>query len=135
MGSVTSVVVARENPICEVIKMEETYFCLICGRRHKPYEGLIYTEHLNWAVKSKEEAKEGFYKAHPMFLKILDDFESFLPETEFYLKTHEAKALASYFRTFPIEFYEDRVVIKFGRLTIHAIYEDGDVDEKTRSGS
>ena len=135
MESVISMVAARENPICEVIEMEKTYFCLICGRRHKPYEGVIYTEHINWAVKSQEEAKEGFYKAHPLFLKILDEFESFLPETEFYLKPHEAKALASYFRTFPLEFHDDRVVIRFGRLTIHAIYEEGGVNENSCSGS
>jgi len=105
--------------------MEDIYFCLICGRRHKPYEGIIYTEHLVWGVSSKEEAREAYYKAHPIFLKILDDFKDLLPETEFYLKASEAKALASYFRTFPLEFYDDRVIIKFGRLTIHAIFEEG----------
>jgi hypothetical protein len=50
---------------------EKKYFCAFCGRYHKPYVGLKYTEHLKYKINNKK----AWEVARSIFLDILDSKE------------------------------------------------------------
>ncbi|WP_456469309.1 hypothetical protein [Archaeoglobus sp.] len=95
--------------------MEKPYFCALCGRNHRPYIGLIYTQHLPW--KSSEKALK---EAREIWLEIIDNFERYLPEMEIVTTRDLGVAIASLFHkgNFPVELNENRATITFGRLRV-----------------
>ena len=99
----------------EVLGGEKPYFCALCERSHRPYVGLIYTQHLPW--KSSEKAMKD---ARELWLEIIDNFERYLPEVEIATTRDVGVAVASLFYkgNFPVELCEDRAVINFGRLRV-----------------
>ena len=98
---------------------EDSYFCVLCRKKHKPYVGLIYTEHLQWAI-DPETAEETIEEARRLWLDIIDNRETLENPYELDLPKDLAVSLASFFYigNFPVFFKGDRIEIKFGTLQI-----------------
>ena len=95
--------------------MEEPYFCALCRRSHRPYVGLIYTQHLPW-----RSSKRALEEARKIWLDIIDNINQYLPEIEIATTRDVGVAVASLFYkgNFPVEVSEDKATISFGRLRV-----------------
>jgi hypothetical protein len=103
--------------------VERPYFCALCRKEHYPYLGLIYTQHLQWAINSDRETID---EARKLWLDIIDNRKKILDNPyELDLPRDLAIALASFFyiSNFPVNFKANKVEIQFGRLLIRLKWE------------
>jgi len=107
--------------------MEERYFCVLCKRVHRPYVGLVYTEHISWGVPvetvNDELMKKGDQAFYSLFNEILQDLSKFreivmrLPKLSALVvakRFKDVNAIVHIFETHvEILFFKSKIIIHF----------------------